>query len=339
MSLLPLGQLVLTASAAVFAILVNKHAATLGVLLLGLLASHATLVLRGTARSKLPAIMDLLVRALPFAVAGYAVPALTAAPISAISLLQGSALTWSLVAITFLQPALHAGSRRSRLAAFVSGLAVAAAVSAGSPDQELLVSEMAFGLLVAAGAMMIEVILTAAEADRQSARHDAEHDHLTGLLNRRGLERAFAELRTEGRPGRYLCLLYLDVDGFKAVNDRFGHAAADKLLQEIGQSIARCFPSDHAIARIGGDEFVVLFRHDSVAEATGRAQQLVLSLDVPFASSHPIRPQAAASIGVGICEVKSADYHELLLLADRALYEAKAAGKAAWRAKEMTAQL
>jgi diguanylate cyclase len=103
------------------------------------------------------------------------------------------------------------------------------------------------------------------------ARRDAERDHLTGLPNRRAFEfelhRQFGEVREEG--GR-LCLAFCDVDHFKVVNDRHGHDAGDRILKLIASALASISDNNCHVARHGGEEFVLLFRGKTLAQAIDR---------------------------------------------------------------------
>jgi len=267
---------------------------------------------------------------------GYTFPALTSPATGSLALLLSNALAGGLIVLVFLEPSRNPNSRKWRFVAF-SLAVVVSTMLAGMRDPALLAAEAIFALLLAAGCIIVEIMLNEARAGWRQALHEAEHDHLTGLLNRKGLERAFIELMSVGHPagrtGRYLCALYIDLDGFKTVNDRYGHATADLLLGRIGRRIAKCFRSDDPVARVGGDEFVVLVRHDDVSEVTLRSQRLLESLTIPLHLDQSISVAVNASIGIAISMGRPAGFDHLLRIADEALYEAKAAGKATWRTR------
>lgn len=153
----------------------------------------------------------------------------------------------------------------------------------------------------------------------------AEHDPLTGLPNRRLFnDRLATAIARAQRNAHSVALLYVDVDDFKRINDRFGHAAGDVFLQRIVDRLAGSLRESDTIARIGGDEFAVVLEGaptagdaESVAAVLQRALDSAIMLD---------EGQVSASVSVGIAlypqHGQSAD--ELLQAADRAMYESKA---------------
>lgn len=155
----------------------------------------------------------------------------------------------------------------------------------------------------------------------------ALHDNLTGLPNRMLLDdrivRAIQEVK-EG--GDCFILMFIDLDGFKPVNDAFGHHVGDQLLQQVAARLRDGLASRHTLARIGGDEFALLQLLDSLDDAAAVAAYQVSRLAVPFAvEGHDLL--VSASIGVAVYPGNGEDQHELLMNADAAMYHAKAAGK------------
>jgi diguanylate cyclase (GGDEF)-like protein len=148
-------------------------------------------------------------------------------------------------------------------------------------------------------------------------------DDLTGLANRRHfreeLERLAAAAERHGTP---LSLLLLDVDDFKEVNDRHGHAAGDEILREIALTLRRRIRASDLAARIGGDEFAVLLPHTSEDEAAVVASDLIAHLQKGRATSLPLR------VSVGVASGTNALDEALFAQADRALYAAKARARA-----------
>ena len=121
-------------------------------------------------------------------------------------------------------------------------------------------------------------------------------------------------------------MLFLDFDGFKAVNDRFGHAGGDEVLVRASERVSAALRAEDTIARFGGDELVVLSEH--VAGAAGGAliaERILAQLRVPI-EIHGEQVTLSASIGICLAPIEGADREDLLRTADTAMYEAKAAG-------------
>ncbi|KMO22255.1 GGDEF domain-containing protein [Methylobacterium platani] len=161
----------------------------------------------------------------------------------------------------------------------------------------------------------VEVMLAKRENQRR-----ATHDPLTGLRNRTGLMEELAGRLRGGTDD--LALLYLDLDGFKAVNDGLGHAAGDALLVEIARRIAAAIPKEWQAARFGGDEFVILACGGRAHEAAVVAVRLIEAVKAPYA----IGIGVGLSVGIGWA-TPGMTPEALLAEADAALYRAKAAGK------------
>ena len=152
----------------------------------------------------------------------------------------------------------------------------------------------------------------------------ASHDPLTGLPNRHGLQQALqAATEHATRAGDGLALLYLDLDGFKAANDRGGHEAGDRLLREVASRLKGGLREQDFVARLGGDEFVVLVSgcRDRAA-AYAIAEHLRAQLRDPYQMPDgPIR--LGVSVGVACFPEDGRDPEALLAHADRAMYAAK----------------
>ncbi|TWI52543.1 PAS domain S-box-containing protein/diguanylate cyclase (GGDEF)-like protein [Pseudomonas duriflava] len=161
---------------------------------------------------------------------------------------------------------------------------------------------------------------------------DAQEDALTGLANRRAMY-SFLEAKLKTRPTleNPLQLFYLDLDSFKPVNDTLGHAAGDQVLVEIARRLKECMRDDDLVARIGGDEFVIV--------ASGMSGQLTIEkfcrrLLETLRSSMVIdkhEVNVGCSIGIVSAPQDSCQADDLLRFADIALYEAKAAGRNTWQ--------
>jgi len=153
--------------------------------------------------------------------------------------------------------------------------------------------------------------------------HLAHHDALTGLLNRTGFRERLEECLGMHRAAT---ILAIDLDGFKAVNDTFGHAVGDSLLQAIAIRFTALLEQTGTIARVGGDEFALLLtcREDVVA-ARQCAARLIEAFQEPFQlAGHNL--QIGISVGIGLAPIHAEDLDELLLRADLALLAAKKAG-------------
>jgi diguanylate cyclase (GGDEF)-like protein/PAS domain S-box-containing protein len=151
--------------------------------------------------------------------------------------------------------------------------------------------------------------------------HRALHDPLTGLANRTLFaERMRESLARRGRHSRAGHLFYLDLDGFKTVNDRFGHAAGDAVLTQLAQRIIALLRAGDVAARLGGDEFAVLCDDTEPQHAVSIADRLRMAAAEPFVvDGSTIRLSAA----VGCCAIDHTDPAALLREADRRMYEGK----------------
>jgi diguanylate cyclase (GGDEF)-like protein/PAS domain S-box-containing protein len=151
--------------------------------------------------------------------------------------------------------------------------------------------------------------------------HRALHDPLTGLANRTLLtERIHAAVARRGRHAHPSHVFYLDLDGFKTVNDRLGHAAGDAVLAELARRIVGVIRADDTAARLGGDEFAVLCEEADPRRAASIAERLRAAAAEPFlVDDVPIRLSAA----VGGCPAVLPDAAAVLREADRRMYETK----------------
>ena len=165
-------------------------------------------------------------------------------------------------------------------------------------------------------------------AAEEQLTHQALHDALTGLANRRLLHRRLEHELAAGQP---LGLLYIDLDGFKAVNDTAGHAAGDELLVAVSHLLRACVREGDTVARLGGDEFAVLCPAITRAEAVTVGGRILEGLDAP-GSLGGLGAVVGASIGVRWSDDRVPDRsgtsaEQLLHDADAAMYAAKRAGK------------
>ncbi len=153
----------------------------------------------------------------------------------------------------------------------------------------------------------------------------AQHDTLTGAANRALLRETLESEMRADRPDRLLGVLCLDLDRFKICNDRVGHRGGDLILRESASRLAACLGPGELLARIGGDEFVLLHEEDDAAGMVAFADRVVTSLSLPFqVEMHELL--LGASIGIALSPQDGDDPDELLRRADVALYRAKRLG-------------
>ena len=159
---------------------------------------------------------------------------------------------------------------------------------------------------------------------QEENRYRALHDALTGLPNRRFFDETAAPLADAGTPR---CLIRIDLDHFKAVNDSFGHAAGDEVLRVVADHMRRFCEADDFPARVGGDEFLILLA-DGKTEADGemlcQTLQEEICKDIPFEGS---TCRVGASFGIASSAVSFVEHKELLVSADAALYKSKEDGR------------
>ena len=174
-------------------------------------------------------------------------------------------------------------------------------------------------------------LLVRIQSEREAAQqveYLAYHDKLTGLYNRsmfsRLLEQGLTESRRYGRP---LAVMFVDLDRFKNINDTLGHEAGDALLQEVAQRLKSCMRDSDTIARMGGDEFVVLLPSANDQEGLAAAAQKILGvLAQPFAIGGQ-EFRVTASIGISMYPGDGDDEPTLMKHADIAMYQAKEEGR------------
>ncbi|QKF53038.1 putative bifunctional diguanylate cyclase/phosphodiesterase [Pseudomonas graminis] len=171
-----------------------------------------------------------------------------------------------------------------------------------------------------------QLSLSLKEANRELTQL-ALHDNLTGLPNRILLaDRIDQAMHKVDAQGGMFALMFLDLDGFKPVNDAFGHHVGDQLLRAVAVRMRENFHRHDTLARIGGDEFVLLVELDDGEEAVSVASRQVALVSQPFSvQEHDL--QVTVSIGISLYPGNGRTQQELLMNADAAMYHAKSAGK------------
>ena len=169
-------------------------------------------------------------------------------------------------------------------------------------------------------------VSTRLEAEHENLRHAALHDQVTSLPNRMLLyDRLAHAVAGAHRDRRTLAVLLVDLDGFKQVNDRFGHRNGDDVLAEVARRLQGAVRAADTVARLGGDEFVAVLPGADRSTALGIAQRMLGDLGQPMpVAGHSVA--ISASVGVALYPVHGEQPEPLLLSADHAMYVAKRAG-------------
>jgi diguanylate cyclase (GGDEF)-like protein/PAS domain S-box-containing protein len=158
----------------------------------------------------------------------------------------------------------------------------------------------------------------------------ATHDSLTGLPNRAQFRNGLETALESSGGAKQVALLLLDLDGFKLVNDTFGHDAGDELLVETGRRLREAAGPDRLVSRLGGDEFtVIVSRFESEAWLASFAERILQVLSRPF-QVRGIELDIRASMGIAVYPEDDVSISDLLKDADLALYEAKSLGRGRW---------
>src|SRR4051812_18806844 len=164
-------------------------------------------------------------------------------------------------------------------------------------------------------------------------RHLADHDSLTGLLNRRAFEQHLEQHVHARRRGDGGALLLLDIDRFKDINDTLGHAAGDRVITAVGRAIAERLRGTDVLARLGGDEFAVLLPHgcaEDVRTVAAALRERIRGVTYVDADGH----SRAVSVSIGVALLADPARRppgSALVQADSAMYAAKAGGRDGWR--------
>jgi diguanylate cyclase (GGDEF)-like protein len=215
----------------------------------------------------------------------------------------------------------------------VRGLAPSSGPSAGTQASLLGAGGILVSLLLSALVLVLarsrERALAMVREKTGELEHQALHDALTGLPNRQlALDRAEHMLARARRSGSQVAALYLDLDGFKDINDSFGHAAGDALLRAFAERLRAIVREGDTAARLGGDEFVVLSEGSTLAVGPELlAERIIAAAREPFDLRESVGRTLALSASIGVAVGARANADELLRDADIALYEAKSAGR------------
>jgi diguanylate cyclase (GGDEF)-like protein len=245
--------------------------------------------------------------------------AIAAATATVVAIAKGSDAVWICVPAALLA----AGATQGR----VAGVAAATAVAGAAVGADLAAAPAhgrpSIALLVLIAAASVAILLAVRERvgrERDALRTSALTDPLTGAANRRSLlARIDYEIARHGRSRRSFALLMLDLDGFKLLNDRFGHPAGDDLLREVAAALARVIRDQDTVARVGGDEFCVLAPETDEAGA----QRLINRVETAVARVTAGADSLGASAGAAVFPGDGQTAERLLQAADQDLLQSK----------------
>jgi diguanylate cyclase (GGDEF)-like protein len=239
-----------------------------------------------------------------------------------------------IVSRTSVRPAICVTSLLVATVPTVIGLALHAAHPNGGPlHAEMFLAEAAIVAAITGLSLQTVAHLYRSAVEHHTQRHDmaklARTDALTGLSNRLLLREQFQDrAATAVRAKNLVALHYLDLDGFKAVNDRYGHPAGDALLSQVARRLEEMVRADDVVARLGGDEFIVLQAGISAeSEAEMLARRIIRELSKTYVIDN-IAMSVSVSVGIATAPKLGLELERLLACADAALYRAKAGGKA-----------
>lgn len=250
--------------------------------------------------------------------------------------------TLSLV-FTFGAGIVSRNAGRPRLCATSLGLAVVPTALAmlahatsghGEPFHPEFFAFEALLLLIVAGMSLGSVRhLYTSSVEHLTTKHDlaklARFDPLTGLPNRLLLRECFQSgLRSSQDTAKQMAIHYLDLDGFKAINDRYGHPAGDKMLLKVAERLNAILRSDDVASRLGGDEFLLIqadVQHPDQAELLAR--RIIRQVSEPYLIDG-VEMRVTVSVGIALAPTCGVDMERLVACADAALYVSKAKGKA-----------
>lgn len=184
------------------------------------------------------------------------------------------------------------------------------------------------GLIVVLVMHGFVILLLVTHALQREVLSLAEHDSLTGLLNRRGMSNRFVRLkqRTLRNRADILNLAVIDIDHFKSINDRFGHAVGDQILYGVAKRLSAISKPDDLCARLGGEEFAVFWIDSSASMAAAMAERIRLTIALqPFKTDEGLLP---STVSIGLCRMNGNEsLEDFIDRADQALYVAKQGGR------------
>jgi diguanylate cyclase (GGDEF)-like protein len=247
---------------------------------------------------------------------------------------NGVFLTTNLVALTGLVMAWRRGSRHAAyvIIAWVPLLVISTWRAVQLSGGALVVDWVQYGLPLVLAFTAVVLALGLADRmltfrrERDSAKQHAERDALTGVLNRGGIEyRLDWAVLEKRREGIALSLLFIDLDFFKKINDRYGHALGDACLRAVARAVSEEFQYGDQLGRLGGEEFVLVLAGADAETARQIAERVRLKIERSCAVVEHVPVGVTASIGVAEC-LPEDSVASLIARADQAMYAAKRAG-------------
>jgi diguanylate cyclase (GGDEF)-like protein len=211
------------------------------------------------------------------------------------------------------------------------------ALAAGAKDFVSKPFDLAEVLMRVHNMLEVRLLHEAARNHGKALESLALNDPLTGLANRRLLADRMSMALVHARRNKgAMAVVYLDLDGFKQINDTLGHGAGDVLLKMVAGRLVATVREEDTVARPGGDEFIIALWHVSGADyAATAALRMIEAVSQPYGiEGHTV--SITTSAGVGIYPIHGEDADTLMKSADLALFEAKRAGKNAYRISERT---
>jgi diguanylate cyclase (GGDEF)-like protein len=219
---------------------------------------------------------------------------------------------------------------RSGIGSFVTDCEMRRSEALKDSESRIQATGYAFiGLLLGIAALLASTAAMQAKGYRGLLRgtkriaREALRDSLTGLSNRRDLARRLEEMQASGEATQSVTALFIDLDGFKAINDKLGHAVGDALLRRVSESLRRITRSGDTLARVGGDEFVVIALGLSDRSAI---EKLCDRLVAEICVLQTVYGKVGLSIGIATQRGDDLVIEELLQEADKAMYDAKRSG-------------
>ena len=177
--------------------------------------------------------------------------------------------------------------------------------------------------------------------ERERLRSGALQDHLTKLLNRRGFDETLvAWIGRDSQKYGGFGLIFVDLDGFKTINDQRGHDAGDQVLSIVAERMRACLRSEDQVARLGGDEFAALLSDtENEQQASVVAQKLVDRISEPMSLDDGAIVSVGASVGLAMFPTHGTEASALVQAADHAMYQAKHSGKGRYMIAEIDPHL